>query len=58
MQGAIQAAAVAFVVLLAGLTISVTLEHGFDVLTVISLVVLALLGFGVLGALFSRPPDE
>jgi hypothetical protein len=58
MQSAIQAAAVAFVVLLAGLTISVTIQHGFDVLTAISLVILALLGFGVLGALFNRPPDE
>jgi hypothetical protein len=58
MQSAILAAALAFVILLAGLTISVTLEHGFDVLTVLSLLVLALIGFGVLGALLNQPPDE
>jgi hypothetical protein len=58
MQSAILAAALAFVILLAGLTISVTIEHGFDVLTVLSLLVLALLGFGVLGALLNQPPDE
>jgi hypothetical protein len=58
MQSAILAAALAFVVLLAGLTISVTIEQGFDVLTVLSLLVLALIGFGVLGALLNQPPDE
>jgi hypothetical protein len=58
MQSAILAAALAFVVLLAGLTISVTIEQGFDVLTVLSLLVLALIGFGVLGALRNQPPDE
>jgi hypothetical protein len=58
MQSAILAAALAFVILLAGLTISVTIEQGFDVLTVLSLLVLALIGFGVLGALLNQPPDE
>ena len=58
MQSAILAVALAFVVLLAGLTISVTIEQGFDVLTVLSLLVLALIGFGVLGALLNQPPDE
>jgi len=58
MQSAILAAALAFVILLAALTISVTVEHGFDAITVLSLVVLALIGIGVLGALFERPPDD
>jgi ribose/xylose/arabinose/galactoside ABC-type transport system permease subunit len=58
MQSAILAVALAFVILLAGLTISVTIEQGFDVLTVLSLLVLALIGFGVLGALLNQPPDE
>jgi hypothetical protein len=58
MQSVILAAALAFVVLLAALTISVTIEHGFDFITVLSLLVLLLLGFGVLGALFNQPPDE
>ncbi len=42
---------------LAFLTLSVAVEHGVDVLVVVSLIVLAMLGFGVLGAL-TTPPDE
>ena len=42
---------------LAFLTISVAVEHGVDALVVLSLFVLAMLGFGVLGAL-TTPPDE
>jgi hypothetical protein len=32
-------------------------REGIDVLVVLSVIVLALLGFGVLGALTSPPPD-
>ena len=42
---------------LAFLTLSVALEHGVDVLVILSLLILAMLGFGVLGAL-TTPPDE
>ncbi len=42
---------------LAFLTVRVAAEHGVDVLVVLSLIVLALLGFGVLGAL-TTPPDD
>jgi hypothetical protein len=51
-------ASVAIICLLAFLTLSVALEDGVDVLVVLSFVVLSLLGFGVLGALSSSPPDE
>jgi hypothetical protein len=51
------AAALALIGLLAFLTFRVAIEHGVDVLVVVSLIVLALLGFGVLGAL-TTPPDE
>ena len=43
--------------LLAFLTISVAVEEGIDFLVVLSVIILALLGFGVLGALTSPPPD-
>jgi hypothetical protein len=43
--------------LLAFLTISVAVDDGIDILVVVSIVVLALLGIGVLGALSSPPPD-
>ena len=46
----------AIIGLLAFLTISVAVERGIDVLVVLSVIILALLGFGVLGALTS-PPD-
>ena len=48
---------IAIIGLLAFLTVKVAVEEGIDILVVLSLVVLALLGFGVLGALSSRPPD-
>jgi hypothetical protein len=47
----------AIICLLAFLTISVAVREGVDVLVVLSLIVLALLGFGVLGALTSPPED-
>ena len=56
-RNAVLAAALALIGLLAFLTLRVAIEHGVDVLVVLSLIVLALLGFGVLGAL-TTPPDE
>ena len=56
-RNAALAAALALIALLAFLTLSVAVEHGVDVLVVVSLIVLALLGFGVLGAL-TTPPDD
>jgi hypothetical protein len=47
----------AIICLLAFLTISVAIEDGIDILVVVSVIVLALLGIGVLGALSSPPPD-
>jgi hypothetical protein len=44
--------------LLGFLTVSVLVSHGLDILVIVSLLVLALLGFGVLGALTTPPPDE
>ena len=38
---------------LAYLTVKVMIESGFDVLVLVSLIILAVLGFGVLGALGS-----
>ena len=48
----------ALICLLGFLTVSVLVEQGLDLLVVVSLLILALLGFGVLGALTSPPPDE
>lgn len=49
-------AALAFIVLLAGLTIAVAIRTGPDVLTAVSVLILAMFGFGIVGAL--RHPDD
>ena len=46
------------ILLLAALTIQVAVAEGIDILVVVSLIVLALLGFGVLGALTTPPPGD
>ena len=51
------AAALGIIGLLGYLTVRVLLEQGIDILVVLSLLILALLGFGVIGAL-TTPPDE
>ena len=51
------AAALGLIALLTFLTVAAMVQDGPDVLTVISLVILALFGFGVVGAL-TQPPDE
>ena len=45
-----------FTLALAGLTVEVAVSEGVSILTVLSLLVLALFAFGILGAL-RHPPD-
>lgn len=45
--------AIAMIALIAFLTLGVALQHGVDVLVIVSFVVLAIVGIGVLGALGS-----
>ena len=49
----VRGVALAVIALLAFLTLGVALEHGVDILVIVSFVVLAILGIGVLGALGS-----
>ena len=56
-RSAVLAAALFLIGLLAYLTVRVALNDGVTILVVVSLVVLALMGVGVLGAL-TAPPDE
>ncbi len=55
---AILATALAVVCALAGLTIAAVVRDGVTVLTLVSVLVLALLGCGVGGALFGGPPRD
>ena len=58
-RSAVLAGTLAIIVLLAGLTVAAAIEGGINAFgVVVTLLVLAVLGFGVLGALSSRPPDE
>ena len=49
--------ALVLIAFLAYLTVRVMINDGFDVLVLISLIVLAILGFGVLGALGSSADE-
>jgi hypothetical protein len=56
---AVLAGTLAIILLLVGLTIAGAANGDINALgVVVTLLVLALLGFGVLGALSTRPPDE
>jgi hypothetical protein len=57
MQSTLLAVAVVFVVIFGAMTIDVVIRTGFDVITGFALLVLALIGFGVIGAL-RNPPNE
>jgi hypothetical protein len=48
-------AVLAMILVLGGLTVVVVIRNGPDPLTVVSLLVLALFGFGILGALREPP---
>jgi hypothetical protein len=56
-RGAILAVALIFVGGLLALTVHAAIEGGVDILTVLSALVLALLGVGIIGALL-HAPDE
>ena len=56
-RNAVLGAALALIGLLAFLTVSVAVRDGVTPLVVVSIGILALLGFGVLGAL-TNPPDD
>ena len=57
MRSAITVVALVFVCAFGFLTLYVLLDTGPDVLTGVSLIVLALMAFGILGAL-TEPPDK
>jgi hypothetical protein len=57
MRTLVLGAALAFIAVLGFLTLFVLFSSGPDVLVVLSLLILALFAFGVMGAL-ATPPDE
>ena len=57
MRSAIAAGALAFVCIFGFLTVYVMITSGPDLLTGLSVIILALLAFGIFGAL-TEPPDK
>jgi hypothetical protein len=57
MRSLVLLAALAMIALLGFLTLSVVAREGIDPLVILSVIVLALFGFGIVGAL-RHPPDE
>jgi hypothetical protein len=57
-RAAILGAALLFIGILASLTVYVTVTSGFSFLTLVSLVVLAMFAFGIIGALLQPPPED
>jgi len=57
-RAGILGAALLFIAILATLTVYVTATTGVSFLTVVSLLVLAMFAFGIVGALAQRPPEE
>jgi hypothetical protein len=57
MRAAILGAALLFIGILASLTVAVVVLSGVSVLTLVSLLVLAVLAFGVVGALRDRSQE-
>ena len=58
MRAAILVAALAMIALLAGLLIADLAQFGVQAIDVVGLLVVALFGFGIVGALRHPPPDE
>jgi hypothetical protein len=56
-RSVVLALALLFTVALGGLTLWVAARQGIDILVVVSLVVVGLFAFGIVGALL-HPPDE
>jgi hypothetical protein len=57
MRGGVLGVALAFVVALLALTVHAASSGGIDILTVLSVLVLALIGVGIVGALL-HPPEQ
>jgi hypothetical protein len=57
MRAAVLAAALMFILALLALTVHAATTGGIDILTVLSVIVLALVGVGIVGALL-HPPDR
>ena len=57
-RAVILGAALVFIGILAALTVAAIIAGGFNVLSLLSLLVLAMFGVGIVGALLGPPPPE
>jgi hypothetical protein len=47
-----------FLVGFAALTVYAAVDRGFTILSVISLLIIGLMGIGIVGAIWEEPPDD
>ncbi len=57
-RSAILGFGIAFCALFALMTISVAVESGFSILTIVSLLIVGMIATGLIGAIRNPPPDE
>jgi len=57
-RAVILGAALTFIAVLATLTVIAVVNGGFNILTVVTLLVLAMLAVGIAGALLTPPPED
>jgi hypothetical protein len=57
-RSALLGVAIAFCALFALISIEVAVESGFDIFTVVSLLIVGMIGAGLIGAIRNPPPDE
>ena len=57
-RSALLGVAIAFCALFTLITIEVAVESGFDIFTVISLLIVGMIAAGLIGAIRNPPPDE
>jgi hypothetical protein len=57
-RGLILGSALLFIAVLGFLTAYVAIDTGPDILTVVSLLVLGMFAFGIVGALREQPPED
>ncbi|HMS63570.1 MAG TPA: hypothetical protein PKD63_14925 [Solirubrobacteraceae bacterium] len=58
MRTLILSATLLFLAAFAALTIHAAWDRGFTILSVISLLIIGLMGIGVVGAIWEDPPDD
>ena len=58
MRGLILGGTLVFLLGFTALTVYAAVDRGFTILSVISLLIIGLMGIGIVGAIWEEPPDD